>query len=209
MGSSYLCGIIGNLGSGKTLFMVRRAWQAYLRMQRDKKYHVKIFSNIKLYPPLKAYPLDLEEMINQEVQDALILLDEGYMYMPSKRSQSDSNIDLVNSIMQIRKRNIDVFWTFQDVRDTERMIREKASHYVMCEKFNWGFRYTILKRRYVIGIGGIMDSGLMPIKVIQVPMDHAMKLFPLYDTMQIISISDVKTQRSQYKEKQKEDHGGA
>jgi len=150
--------------------------------------------------------VDINTLLNQDItKPTLLLLDEGYLYAPAAASEASeiTSRDLVNFIYQTRKLDVNVFWSFQYQKDTSKPIREKASHFCIAERFSWGFRYTILKRHFVIGLG-LDDTGLKVEKVINLPLAWCRDtLWPLFNTKEVISIQTVRKQRQKYKEAQR------
>jgi hypothetical protein len=103
-------GLVGpnNLGSGKTLMMIR-----YLL--KDYKKHKNIFSNIKLHH-ISYKPLIMEDLLNPEmnqyIKNATIGIDELTLFMDCRKAIKNSFLSYV--FLQSRKRHVNFYCTTQD-----------------------------------------------------------------------------------------------
>ena len=74
--------VIGRQGSGKTLFLVKKAYDYYLEGKT-------IYSNIKLNFPFK--PISLRDIIDCKLRNAVVILDEVHLLLSARNSLSRQN----------------------------------------------------------------------------------------------------------------------
>jgi thymidine kinase len=104
-----IVGFIGDMGSGKTLSMVRLAYSLHLK-------GYTIYSNFKLFFPFEYFTLQdiLSYAENsQNFTNTVFLIDEAHIFMDSRRSASARNLALSYFILQTRKQNVWLFFTTQ------------------------------------------------------------------------------------------------
>lgn len=162
-----LCGVFGDLGSGKTLFLTYLAF---------KNQHLPVFSNFTIKLP-NVKLIDADELITLNYSKALILLDEAYVWLESRLSYTDLNRYMSYIAFQSRKRGLDIVLTAQLSRTIDIRYRELFDMYVLAEKADYGFKYTFVTGRFM--------------RVRCLSFDFAEKLFDLYDTYQIILPPDI------------------
>lgn len=158
-----LISILGNLGSGKTLFLVYLA----------TKFNRDVFSNfelkLKYYKPLKV--IDLLKLPN----NIEVFIDEGYTWLESRVSSKALNRYLSYILLQSRKRTINIYITAQLFSTVDLRFREQSNIIIFCKKIkNEGFQYRILNRD-----NNCINSVLLPLK-------KAKKFYNFYDTYEII-----------------------
>lgn len=118
-----LIGVVGDVGSGKTVFAVRC-------IKKDFGNGRKIFSNT----PLKNIPftdfdidnfLSNDDKYRKELVNATILLDEITVYMDCRLSNSKQNLMMGYLVLQSRKRGLDIYYTTQDLDlvDFKRLVK--------------------------------------------------------------------------------------
>jgi predicted AAA+ superfamily ATPase len=106
-----LIGIEGNVGSGKTILLVK-----YLK--NDASNSRKIFANLKLSEiPYEEFNIDdfLNNRNNDRLNNATIGLDEITMYMDCRTGSAKQNLLMGYLVLQSRKRGIDIYYTTQDL----------------------------------------------------------------------------------------------
>lgn len=109
-----LIGIKGKLGAGKTLAMT---FLGYLAQQ---KYGTKIASNYKTTFS-DQYITTLKQF--ESFKNGIMLLDELWLWIDSRRSGSDKNM-IVNKIpLASRKRGLIIIYTSQQIGQTDLRIR--------------------------------------------------------------------------------------
>lgn len=160
--------IHGRIGSGKTLFLIYLA----TKLKRD------IYSNFKI--DLKHFKRFILSEIKKIPKNVNIFLDEGYILSESRRSSSTMNIIMSYVYNQSRKTLRNIFLTTQLYSAIDKRFRLQATLLIECEKINGHFFYTITNR----------STGMS--KIMTLSEKDAQKLFPLYDTYEVIdSIDDI------------------
>lgn len=171
-----LTSLIGNLGSGKTLYL---AWLSH-RLKRP------IYSNFRLNRP-NYKPLDLVDLIGLE-NNVNIFIDEAYAWIDSRVSGSAVNRYCSYVILQSRKTFTDVFITAQLFSTVDIRFRLQSNIIIKCKaigkqrfykaKVPIKFRYTTINRENRAK------------KVQELYFDDAIKYFKTYDTLEIIDSSE-------------------
>lgn len=124
---------IGNFGRGKTLSMVRRAYQ----LKKVFKDNLVIISNIHLknieYIPLINFQqlIDLEE--TDETKGYLVLIDEVSSVL-SHRNYANFPIELIGLLCQQRKRHIKILCTSQKFFMVDKIFRAITNRVIDCNK---------------------------------------------------------------------------
>ena len=111
-----ITGIIGNLGTGKTLLMTVLGYRLYNR-------GYNIYANYKLgfdYTLLKT--VEILEEIKTKKKNAM-LLDEIWISADARQSMSDRNIIISRMIAQSRKKDCEVLYTAQWISQIESRIK--------------------------------------------------------------------------------------
>lgn len=116
-----ILGIFGLQGSGKTMLMTSYAYRDFLNGK-------KIYSNYHLkgidYIPISSLD-DLHKMKN-----GVALLDELWLYLFSRTSQSNLNKEIMKLVMLNRKRGLDIYYTAQLNRSVDVMLREVTQYFI-------------------------------------------------------------------------------
>jgi len=121
--------VIGRQGSGKTLFLVKRGFDAY----RQGK---TIYSNVDLTFPYKQ--LDYQDVIDCNLKDAVVLLDEIHQLLPSRNSMSRVSREIVdNFLSMVRKAGLTIIGTTQTERKVDVRFREEKDFLHICSKFGY------------------------------------------------------------------------
>lgn len=154
--------IIGDIGSGKTLFLTRQA----TKLKRD------IYSNFFLKLD-NYYPLDILTLLDLK-SNVNIFIDEGYTWLESRTPSKVLNRYISYIVLQSRKRGLDIYMTAQLYSSVDLRFRDQANIIIKCERLKSGFFYTIIKR----GKTGVSRKFLSN--------EQAEKYYPIYDTLQII-----------------------
>lgn len=169
--------ILGDYGSGKTLFMTRQG----VISEREVLGNYTI--NIDNYQ--KIDPLDLKDIgFNR-----LVLLDEIYTWLESRISSSHLNLYLTSITSQSRHRTIDVMGTLHLFSSVDIRFRAMVHRIVKCSRIpskkkpqeEWDFNYKIMNTY----------SGKTISKTLRYR--NAIKYFPLYDTYELIEPIDIGT----------------
>jgi len=119
--------ILGRQGSGKTLFLIKKAWEYY-------KQGRTVYSNVHLTFPYKK--LDYNDIINCKLESGIVIIDEIHLLLSARNSMSKrSRVITDNFISQLRKRDISLFCTSQTLRKIDVKIRDECDFLYYCDKF--------------------------------------------------------------------------
>jgi hypothetical protein len=178
--------VIGKQGSGKTLFMVAKAYAAWKKRRT-------IYSNVMLKFPFKK--LDYHEIIDCKLENGMVMLDEIHQLLPARRSMRKINVEICDGfISMVRKKNLEVYGSTQTLRKVDVRFVEEADYIYLCEKFAWqnGMWAKVVHNEN-------MDAKLpILIKVIVKEICsgeeleftfHGNPYFKMFDTNQVIKIS--------------------
>lgn len=187
---------IGDIGSGKTLSMVRYAFKCY---QSGRT----IFSNFHLdFPPVpKGYNgirgtvqlLDSQFFKNYaeskfSVNNALVMVDECHVFFDSRNAMLKRNKMFSRFITQSRKRDVDFAYSTQDKSpeaflisgQVELRLRKLTDRIVMCESVpHQGKKY--IKQTICDRYGTIISTSVF----------CANDYYTMYDTNEIIDFEDI------------------
>lgn len=160
-----ICGIFGDRGSGKTLFMT-----LLLKIDEEDKNH--IITNYNVSFPHKKMTLEEICKLPEELSNATIGLDELHMAADSRRFMADSNKQLAVLVTQIRKRQCDLYYTSQRIMQIDKRIRSHTDRVIVIEKVGKHKFYWIYRaRRGVIIKEGVIDGR---------------EIYDMYDTNEIV-----------------------
>lgn len=119
--------ITGQQGSGKTLFLVKKALE----------YHKKgktVYSNVHLNFPYKQ--LDYNDIVECRLSDGMVILDEGHQLLSSRNSMSKVSKEITNSfISMLRKQNVDLYISTQQEFKIDCRIRWEKDYLYACNKY--------------------------------------------------------------------------
>lgn len=119
--------IIGRQGSGKTLFLVKKAHEYYLEGKT-------IYSNIKLNFPYK--PIDYNDIINCRLKNAVVIIDEIHLLLSARNSMSKQNRLICDGfISMVRKMGLNVLGSTQTERKVDVRFREEKDFLYACNKY--------------------------------------------------------------------------
>ena len=128
-----IIGYFGTRGKGKTLSLIREAYNHYLD-------GYKIYTNIKLNKKyFKSYEIlslkDIIDFVQNEKQfhKAFFILDEIHVYIDSRASASKKNVIISYFALQTRKRNVRLGYTTQFVHQVDKRLRDLTEVEVICE----------------------------------------------------------------------------
>lgn len=121
--------VIGRQGSGKTLFLVKKAYESYLQGKT-------VYSNVHLMFPY--IPLRYDDIVNFRLNNAIVIIDEAHQLLPSRRSLSKRSVKIVDGfISMVRKKNLELYMSTQMLIKIDIRIREEQDFYYKCSK--WSF----------------------------------------------------------------------
>ncbi len=156
-----IIGIVGKMGSGKTLLMSIFAYCL--------KGRAKIFSN---------YSLIFSEKINSlrqliKIENSVICLDELWVNIDSRLWKN--NVFLTRWINQSRKRNVLLFYTTQDFGQVDIRLRRATDILIFCLSTKSEFLYFIIE-----------PASQKLLKSFRLEKENAKKFFGIYDTFQVV-----------------------
>ena len=130
-----IIGYIGTRGRGKTLSVVREAYEHYLK-------GYTIYSNIKLNKKyFKTYQQishsDIIGWVEGDVQfkKAFFILDEVHVYLDSRMGMSKKNVIFTYFILQTRKRNVRIGYTTQFYDQVDKRLRQPTEILIQCQNY--------------------------------------------------------------------------
>ncbi len=121
--------IIGRQGSGKTLFLVKTAYQLH-------KKGAKVYSNVHLNFSYKK--LNYMDIINCKLSNCMTLIDEIHLLLPARLSLRKINREICDNFLSMaRKQNNSIYGTTQTLRKVDVRFREEADYIYYCNKYAW------------------------------------------------------------------------
>jgi hypothetical protein len=121
---------VGTMGSGKTLSMVREAYNYYQQGYR-------ILSNMNLnfdYEPISSVDIMNFAKKKTALYNTVILIDELHIFMDSRRAVSKKNLMSTYFITQTRKQKVKLLGTTQHRHQIDRRVRDNTDCFIDCEK---------------------------------------------------------------------------
>lgn len=169
-----ILGFVGDMGSGKTLSMVRFAYSLY-----TKGYQV--YSNMKLNFPFQYFSLqDILSYAENEQNfiNTVFLVDEAHIFMDSRGSMTKRNLILSYFVLQTRKRNVWLFFTTQYYHQIDKRLRASSNAIVECSS-----KVLDDSRMFILNTFNIMKSHKVVTKSFAF---LGNKYFGLYDTNEVV-----------------------
>ena len=158
----------GWMGTGKTLLAT------YFASKEARPVYANYNIDIPNYRELKP------EMLSELTEPSLVIIDESYTWLESRKSMQNLSIYMSYILFQSRKRGIDFILTVQELGTVDLRFRNFTEYLIDAEKMKDGsFEYTVRR--------GLHDKN--PFKMIMPP-TQAQQLFPLFDTMQMVNPID-------------------
>ena len=171
-----IAAFIGNIGSGKTLSMVKEAYNAHLQGR-------VVYSNFRLNFPYTPYTV--EDLVswakNRESLPSsfVLLIDEAHIYLDSRTSVANRNKVITYLLLQTRKMGCDVFFTTQFLHQVDKRLRNLTSHIVECSTRKEGDTTYTLNKLHVMKGGDVVSKNYV---------FQSNKYFNLYDTYEVVSV---------------------
>lgn len=135
-----IIGIEGDLGTGKTIMMVRYLYKDFIQLKNVVMCNMigLQFGEIIDIPKImqfdrykKVKDIDVSKMPN--INNVSIGIDEITVFMDCRRSMSKMNLLLSYFILQTRKRNVHLYYTTQDVDMVDSRLFKYTNMFVFCE----------------------------------------------------------------------------
>lgn len=180
--------IIGRQGSGKTLLIVKMAYDAYKKGKT-------VYSNVALKFPFKK--LNYNDIVECKLKNAFVIIDEIHLLLPSRNCMSRRNRLICDGFLSmVRKQNLDVAGTTQTERKVDVRFREEKDYFYECERFAY------LNNMWVLVPHNDALPSTTPILInvrcreeyslqwVSVPF-MGNKYFDLYDTSQVIHVTGI------------------
>lgn len=174
---SYIIGIIGDRGDGKTCLTTHLLYEAFINGN-------DIFSNYKLTFIDDDHYISFEEMskLPNYLKDGYVGMDEIQMAMDSRNFLSDGNKKLTKLVTQIRKRGLTLIYTTQRLGMADLRLRQQTDYLFFPEK-----QKPFTK-------DGVLIDSLFKVTVQEVKSGRVLKPFyydahkyyDMYDTSEII-----------------------
>jgi hypothetical protein len=174
-----IIGFIGDMGSGKTLSMIRHAVSDY-----NKGF--KIYSNVQL-KLIKYEILDMKKLIEYaegrvNLDKVTILLDEAHIFLDSRTSMLKRNRILSYLLLQSRKAGFNLYYTTQYTHQIDKRLRSVTEVAVTClTKTFRKEKYTLNKLTKFSSVTGIKTQNIV---------FKSSDYYKYYDTRQIIHFSE-------------------
>ena len=159
-----LCGVFGNIGSGKTLLLV-----FFLKYLNYHNKYANFTAKVKGVKPITLSELLTMNFLNEK---SLVCLDEAYIELDARRSLKKKNIDISHLVFQSRKRNVDIIYASQLRSSVDLRLRDLTQVNILALGKNG-------KNNFVYYIHEF-DQFFV------IPSDIAEMLFKLYDTYEIV-----------------------
>jgi len=119
--------IIVRQGSGKTLFIIKKAYE----------YHnlgYTIYSNVHLHFPYKK--LTLKDIIECKLRNAVVIIDEIHLFLSSRNSMSIISREICDGFLSmVRKAGLIIYATTQTERKVDVRFREEKDFLYICTKY--------------------------------------------------------------------------
>lgn len=154
--ATYVWGLYGGRGQGKTAGAVHQAYQAWRHQGRRVLYwphqlqldfHKTIRPEYRNYmPPVEPISLLEISRLDDRLNNAFAIFDEVHMILPSNRASAMASSQIVGFLTQIRKRGSWLVWTTNSPNAVNRLLLDQTDVHGKC----FGGQY--IKRSNSVGI---------------------------------------------------------
>jgi len=181
-----IIGIIGKMGSGKTLTMV---YLAYAIAQSGKRLKTNFNVSFEHTKITKQDIINYGKGIREDISDTLICLDEVQTLLDCRTS--NKNRVVTYFILMTRKSGIDMMYTSQQFFNVEKRLRENTDLILECHPVYDAKRQEGKKILRYIDVSVIDYHGRDTFRLIRkFKITPCQDLYKLYDTYQIINYDD-------------------
>src|SRR3990172_9831934 len=119
--------IIGRQGSGKTLLMVKQAYEGF-------KSGKVIYSNVALHFPY--IKISINDIIECKLNNAIVIIDEIHLLLPARNSMAKKSRLICDGFLSmVRKKGLEVYGSTQTLRKVDIRFREESDFNYLCRKF--------------------------------------------------------------------------
>lgn len=156
--------IMGDVGSGKTLFLTILTYEQYQLGRNIYHNHYLDFGEGPIKP---IEPADLHNASN-----GVASLDEMWTWIESRAELNGRDVQtfLSHELFQSRKSDVDYIGTMQLLRSIDVRFREMVRWIIRPEKVSYGFRYKIYNNRDQL------------VQVRKLTFENAEKYYPFYQS---------------------------
>ena len=176
-----IVGIAGAIGSGKTCLLTRYAYLSYRRGRH-------ILSNYHLKFPHRYFNDVADLFSDSSLKNVFLAIDEMQILLDCRVSASKRNRLISYFILQTRKRNVDLYFTTQDIAMLDlRLLRHMDAYIKLRNVFVYDKHSSLVKKHpylFFLRIHDYRDSDNIVIKDFYF---DGRKFFDLYDTSEIIA----------------------
>ncbi len=200
--NSYIMGLFGDRGSGKSAVMTYYGIQDWKRGRRIIYYPETL--GIKLPGAIGLSPLDLG-VIPELLDGATILIDEIQELLSKYRTNSTLSLQLMSLFRQVRKRGANIIFTSNDPGAINRAVSDQTDMHATCQmlvdprcyKLGWhrpGCQDTVrLRVKDTQGRHGLNKFRKDGRKGFVQHIVGISDVYPYYDTASIADLADVVT----------------
>lgn len=126
-----IIGVIGDRGSGKTLFMTKEAFFCYLNnKQVYSNYRLNFKSNENKLKPKLIKNDFFRNFEKYNLKNVSLFLDEIYVYIDSRNSGSSINKIMSYFFNQTRKTGVDLYYSTQFFSQVDKRLRFNTEKFV-------------------------------------------------------------------------------
>jgi len=179
--------IIGRQGSGKTLFMVKKAYEYY-------KQGRTVYSNVHLNFPYKK--LRYDDIVNYRLKNGIVIIDEIHQLLNSRKAMTKRSIKICSGFLSmVRKQGLEVFGSTQLLRKVDINFREETAYFYVCSEWqdsNKQWKETTHNYNLSLDIPIMIN-----LKIIESFSEQELNMcfignnyFDMYDSTQLIEIDD-------------------
>jgi len=158
-----IIGIVGKMGSGKTLLM---SLFGFLLSPL-----VKVFAN---YSTIFAQPLtSLKQLF--EIEQGIILIDEIHLQIDSRAWYGSRQIKFTHWLNQTRKRNLLLIYTSQHFKQVDVRLRKATNLLIQALNLKSCFKYIFIEP----------ETGIV-LKILKVDKDKMKEFYNIYNTFEFV-----------------------
>lgn len=166
-----LVGIVGKMGSGKTLVMTMLA--GFFRLHNALS--LPVYANYSLKDSLIVD--SVKELLR--IENGVVCLDEFWVSLDSRAWKN--NVFLTWWINQTRKKNLLVLYTTQHFGQIDLRVRRATDMLIYCEKIkSLEAKQKVFRYSFIDSFSGRI------LKSFKIPSDKASNFFSLYNSFEIV-----------------------
>jgi len=178
-----IIGVVGDRGSGKTLFMTREGFLNYCKGRYIYSNYHFYFPKVKIEGIEKIYTPKLidDEFLNNyrnELFNICLFLDEIYIYIDSRASMSRANKIWSYFFNQTRKRGVDLYYSTQFFSQVDKRLRFNTEMFIIPKVIKKDGKQYIIINMYT-----------RELKLLKKYMFKAETYYNMYDTNEVVDIA--------------------